>query len=140
MKNPGHPATLVASHPENTSAVKYGVYSSRVREPRAREIAEAVMRAPWASDLDELGALELGRLEALVEALDSAIAATHSAPRRDYVALRLRATKELREWYQQYGMTPHARAHWAATLGSGGLAGEIRRRAESAKERERNGN
>jgi len=136
MANPtGNPQHLIASHPHNTHSLTHGAYSPRAREPRAREIAEQVMAAPWATELDELGALELGRLEALIERLDSAIHRSRGKPKRDYIAMRMRATKELREWCEQYGMTPHARAHWAAQLGRPTLADDI-----AARRAERNGN
>jgi hypothetical protein len=63
----------VAAHPENTHAAKHFVYSERLREPRAREVAEQVLSAPWARDLDTGLAVEIGRLEALVEALQNAL-------------------------------------------------------------------
>ena len=90
------------------------------------------MRAPWATELDERGAVELGRLEALIEALDGAIRASKGKPKRDLLSLRLRATKELREWLAVYGLLPHARASWAAALGGTNLAADIARRRREA--------
>src|SRR5213079_797460 len=74
VANPnGTPETLVPAPTGNTIAVKHAVYSPRLREPRAREIAEVVLSAPWATDLDAISALELGRILALIERLDEAI-------------------------------------------------------------------
>ena len=71
MPNPnGHPETLRRAPEGNTLAPKHGVYSDRALEPRAREIAERVIEAPHTVELDEIGAAEIGRLEALVEAID----------------------------------------------------------------------
>src|SRR5262249_9150080 len=74
VPNPnGNPVSLVPAGPGNTRALKHAVYSDRLREPRAREIAEGVMTAPWATDLDELAAAEIGRLAALIESLEEAL-------------------------------------------------------------------
>jgi hypothetical protein len=129
----GHPVTLQASHPNNTNPAKHGIYSARLREPRAQEIAAQIMAAPWAAEhLDEHGAVEIARVEALVEVLDEQIRQTGGKVRRDFVALRLRASRELREWLNVYGLVPHAQATWAAALGGSNLAAEItRRRAQS---------
>ena len=61
----GYLQTLQPAQPENTNAAKSGIYSPRLREPRARQIAQQVLEAPWAvANLDAHGAAELGRLEA----------------------------------------------------------------------------
>jgi hypothetical protein len=127
----GTPTNLVPSHPQNTSAAKHAVYSPRLREPRAREIAEHVLSAPWTCDLDAIGAAEIGRLLALIEALDDAIANAKAATLARLIDQRIRASRRLLDWLGRYGMTPHARAEWAASLGGDNLAAEIaRRRAE----------
>jgi hypothetical protein len=54
---------LIASHPGNVNAVRHRAYSPRLREPRAQKIAEAIMAAPHTVELDEIGAVEIGRLE-----------------------------------------------------------------------------
>jgi hypothetical protein len=46
----------------------------RLQEPRARDFAEHVMAAAWAAEVDALGAAEIGRLEELIERIDSALA------------------------------------------------------------------
>lgn len=49
--------------------------SGRVLEPRVQEIFESIMGTPHvAEELDELGAMEIARLEALIEAIDDDIA------------------------------------------------------------------
>lgn len=136
----GNPASLVAAHPGNVSAVRHGVYSERVREPRAREIAEQVMQAPWVSPVDELGAAELGRLVALIESLDAAIEAGGVIGKgdrvRSVVDMRLRASRRLSEWLDKYGLTPHARAHWVSTLTHGTLGERIAARIREIEERD----
>jgi hypothetical protein len=140
VTNPGNPASLVPAEQGNTRTLKHAAYSPRMREPRAREIAERVMQAPWASDLDELGALEIGRLEALVEAIDAALSDGRVEDGRGrpraLIDMRLKASRRLQEWYILYGLVPHARAAWAKQLADGGIVGEIARRREQA-ERER---
>ena len=131
----GTPANLVAAHPENTSNLRHGAYSTRVREPRAQEIAEAIMAEPHTAPIDTLGAVEIGRLEALIEALDAEIGrigvGSKGAKIGTLLEMRLRATRRLSEWLGQYGITPKGRAEWARQLAeSETLAETIRRRRE----------
>ena len=91
------------------------------------------MSAPHVTALDEIGAVGIGRLEALIETLDRVIADNgavnaRSGKVRALVDLRLRASRRLGEWLDRYGMTPKGRAEWARTLTDGGLAAEIARR------------
>lgn len=65
MNPDGHPEPLVASHPANTSRLTHAAFSPRLREPRAREIAEDIMSAPYTTPLDGYAALEIGRLESV---------------------------------------------------------------------------
>jgi hypothetical protein len=135
----GTPAKLVASHPGNTNAVTSGVFSrsSRVLEPRAKEIAEAILSAPHVEGVDEIGAAEIGRLVALIEAADRDLAERGLTSRkgevRTIVKLRLQASRRLQEWLGAYGLHPRGRADFARQLAEGGLAAEIaRRRAEAS--------
>ena len=119
----GHPQTLVASHPGHANNQRArGAYSPRLREPRAQEIAASVMAAPWASDVDELGAVEIGRLEALIERIDEALADGRLEGSRGsvraLVAMRLRASGRLQTWLDRYGLTPLARSEFANRLAS----------------------
>ena len=116
---------MQATLPGNANAATHAAYSPRLREPRAREIAEAVMSAPHVTQLDEIGAVEIGRLEALIETLDRVIAENgavnaRSGKVRALVDLRLRASRRLGEWLDRYGMTPKGRAEWARDLAAGG--------------------
>ena len=115
MNENGHPETLVPSHPANLNAVRHGVYSSagRALSPRAGEIADAIMASPRFSPMDELGAAEIARLTALIEAMDADIAAaglTRRGDARTMVKLRLQASRRLQEWLDRYAMTPRGRA------------------------------
>lgn len=137
MNPDGHPQTLEASHPGNASNLRHGAYSPRLREPRAREVAEAIMAEPHTAPIDTLGAVEIGRLEALIEALDDAIAdvslTTRSTRIERLVEMRLRASRRLAEWLDRYGATPKGRAEWARQLAEGeSFAETLRRRREAA--------
>jgi hypothetical protein len=133
MNNDGHPATLVAAHPTNTNAVKSGVYSrtGRVLSSRAAEIADAVMTCPLIREADEFAAAEVGRLVALIEAMDDEIernGLTRRGDVRSIVKLRLQASRRLEEWLDRLGFTPRGRADLVSTIARGGLAAEIARR------------
>ena len=136
MNREGHPETLEPSHPENTNNLRHGAYIPRLREPRAQEIAEAIMAEAHAAPIDTLGAVEVGRLEALIESLDAEIERVGLGSKGPKVGtlleMRLRATRRLSEWLGQYGMTPKGRAEWARQLAeSETLAETIRRRREA---------
>ena len=68
----GNPGSLVPQY-GNAHSARHGAYSPRLREPRARKVADEVMAAPHTVPLDEYGALEIGRLVALIQALDAAL-------------------------------------------------------------------
>src|SRR3954447_22638101 len=132
MPNPdGHRATLVARHPGNRNAERHGVYGSgRALEPRAQELADAIMREPHTVAIDEPGAREIARLIVLLETIDAELErgglTRKNGDARSLVDLRLRASRRLAEWLDRYGMTPLSRATWAKRLSGSNLADEIR--------------
>src|SRR4051794_29966552 len=100
MNANGNAKTLTPAEPGNTLAARHAVYSPRLREPRAREIAEAIMEGAHTVPLDLLAALEVGRLVALIESLDVALGEggpvnPTTAKARAVVDLRLRASRRL---------------------------------------------
>jgi len=108
-----------------------------MREPRAQEIADAIMAEPHTSPIDRIGASEIGRLEALIEALDAEIARHGVVSRRGVVSnlltIRMRASGQLAAWLDRYGATPKGRAEWARQLAEAeSLGSAIRRRREEA--------
>jgi hypothetical protein len=128
---PGHPATLVPAPAANTLAAKHGVWSERLREPRAQELYEAIMDAPHLTPLDAIAARQVARLEALIEACEDALASGVTGRGGSVKAaadLMLRAIRRQTELLDRLGLTPSARAEWAARLAGGGLAAEIARR------------
>jgi hypothetical protein len=128
----GYRDTLVASHPGNTSRLTHAAFSPRLREPRARAIAEDIMSAPHTVPLDGYAALEIGRIESLIESLDAAIEEKGAARSQSLIGLRLSASGRLDRWLSRFGLTPAERAEWAAQLGKASLGEQIRRRLGEA--------
>jgi len=130
----GNPQSLVPQR-GNAHNAPHGAYSPRLREGRAREVADQVLAAPHTVPLDEYGALEIGQLIALIQALDVALTqrgVTASQGRvRDLVDVRLRASRRLAEWLDRYGMTPKGRAEWARQLAAGAWPLRLRGGAHS---------
>ena len=59
----------------------------------------------------------------MIDRIDAALAdgkvqSRGGAPRK-LIDFRFRASKELREWLDRFGLTPKGRADWVATLSSG---------------------
>ncbi len=107
-------------------------------EPRAEEIAEAILSEPHVVPLDRLGAVEIGRLEALIEALDRELARVGLAGRGQRVVwlldTRLRASSKLVALLDRFAATPKGRSQWGRDLAeSESLAESIRRRREGAQ-------
>jgi hypothetical protein len=56
-------ANLIPAEPGNTRAHKHGIWSSRLREPRAQELYDALMCAPHlVESLDSIAVMELARV------------------------------------------------------------------------------
>jgi hypothetical protein len=135
MANPdGFSQTLVASHPQNTSAVRSGVWSrtGRILQPRAEEIASRLHDAPFVTAADSIGIEEIASTIAVLEAIDRELADGLMRRGRDRTALlRMRATfsRRLEGWLAHYGWTPRSRGELAHTLAAGEtIAAELRRR------------
>jgi hypothetical protein len=119
MNRTGHKQTLVSHHPGNTNAVRHGVFSPRVLEPRAREIADGLMTAAHTSPLDQLAAEEIGALVALIEAADRDLAErglTRKGEPRSLLELRIRLSGRLERWLKEFGGTPSSRLAWVDSL------------------------
>jgi len=70
MNPKGNPGSLVASHPGNANAVKYGVYSSRFIEPRAAEIVAYLTESFEFSVVQRIVVEQAARSMAILEAID----------------------------------------------------------------------
>jgi hypothetical protein len=139
----GHPQTLVAAHPGNNNRLAHGLYSKR-REiaPEALEIAADLMQLPHVTDSDYRAAVEIAKLELLVDRIDLAIADAPLERRgqvRSLVDQRRRMTTSLERWYVQFGLTPNARAEWAAKLARPSFMEQVEQRRREIAERERDG-
>ena len=123
---------LLPSHPGNSNAARHGLYSAsgRLLAPRAEEIADALMQLAHTVPVDRIAAEEIGALLARIEALDAELDRRGPGGRgaATLLDLRLRASGRLERWLREFGATSATRAEWAARLGQGGLAEEIRRK------------
>lgn len=70
MNIKGNPSTLVASHPGNTNAVKYGVHSPRFLQSRATEIVAHLTESFEFSVVQRIAVEQVGRFVAILEAID----------------------------------------------------------------------
>jgi len=134
-----HPNLLKGAPPANQNGVKSGAWGNgQALEPRVQELVEAIQAQPHTAPIDEMGAREIARLIALIEACDQDIeerglTRQKSGEVRSIVDLRLRASGKLQSWLDRYGATPLARASWAREMAEGtSLAEEIRRRREAS--------
>jgi hypothetical protein len=128
LRRAGHPATLQASHPGNANAAKHGLYSPRLLEPRAREIADALMTLPHAQPLDVLAAEEIGSTIAALEAIDADIAERGPGASKTLLEHKARLSRELRAWLRDFGGTPRSRWEFARELEEGGFSAALERR------------
>jgi hypothetical protein len=70
----GNPATLVASHPGNTNAVRYGAYSARPNEGRANEIEQSLLQLAEFSATQRIAIHQIASYTAILEAIDRDLA------------------------------------------------------------------
>jgi hypothetical protein len=81
------------------------------------------MAAAHTVPLDELAAEEIGRLIALIEAIDDDLLTRGLTDRggkaRSLVDLRLRASGRLERWLRQFGATPASRVEWVERVARG---------------------
>jgi hypothetical protein len=102
MNKKGHPDTLVPAQPGNKNALKYGVYSPRVIEPRAAEIAAELTRSFQFSIAQRIAVGQVARCIAILEALDRdlderGLADKHGEP-RSLLNHRSRVSRQLDQW------------------------------------------
>lgn len=148
IPNPdGHPETLVASHPGNLHRATHGVFSKRVREPRAAEVADALMALPHVVEVDEVAALVVGDLFALHEALTGELAKCLERLRSEdeddhgpaaarlarFAEIELRTAGRLMEGLDRFAASPSSRARWRRDFAAGETLAETARRVRDAK-------
>lgn len=109
----GTPKNLKAAHPDNSNALKFGVYSPRALEARTQELMDALDASVGMRASDRIAVNEVCRLLALIDLIDEDLATRGVGRRngeaRSLVALRVRASGELRQWYIQLGVTAVSR-------------------------------
>ncbi len=74
MNKNGNPGTLVASHPGNTNAARYGAYSARLNEERANEIEQSLLQLAEFSAIQRIAIHEIASYMAILEAIDRDLA------------------------------------------------------------------
>lgn len=94
--------SLQPAHPGNSNALRHGAYSPQ-------EVAAALMAAPHVVDLDEIAAVEIRRLVALIERIDQALAQRGMTRSKSLLDARLRAGGRLERWLAAFGATPQVR-------------------------------
>jgi Phage terminase, small subunit len=122
VSNRGNPSTLVSAHPGNSNRLVHGYYSGRPGlSEQAIAIADLLMEAPHVVPLDRIAAEEIGALMDLIGKIDAALADGRVENRRtlnarNLIDVRNRLSKQLSSWLREFGLTPAARAEWAAKL------------------------
>ena len=86
------------------------------------------MAAPHVVELDRVGVAQIAAVLARLEALEAAIDKRGVAKAGSLLDAELSTRRHLLRLLEAFGLTPAARATWAAQLGAGGLAAEIERR------------
>ena len=105
MNRNGNPASLVASHPGNRNAAKYGVYSPRLTEPRAAELV-AELCHQFDFSMTQLIALgEFARSTAVLEAINRDLLERGLVDKRgearSLLNHRSRTVKQLDHWFSK---------------------------------------
>jgi hypothetical protein len=106
MNVDGHKETLVAGHPGNTNAVKFGVHSPRLIGDRAREIAGGLMQSFEFTPAEKVAVTEAARWIALLEAIDNDLDERGIVDRRGkeryLLELRVRVSARLERWLDKF--------------------------------------
>lgn len=134
----GHSTTLTPFREGNTAAAKHGIWSERLREPRTRELYDALMAAPHIVEgLDAIIVMELARVQAFIEVLEhefyESLNGRSTARTKMLGDLYLRAVGRETALLDRCGLSPLARAKWAKELATGGIGAAIRKRLEEVK-------
>jgi hypothetical protein len=132
MNENGHAETLQPFAAGNVAAMTHGAYSGRFMDERVGEIVAELLALPHVKDLDLPAAREVASLIVLAERVDAALADGRVESKRGQLRAllehRRRLSAQLERWFEQFGMTPKARATWA---GRSTLAAQIRAIMES---------
>jgi hypothetical protein len=102
VNSKGHKPTLVARHEGNTNAVKFGVYSDRLLDARASEMASELDKSGTLGLIGNVAVHEVTRCAALLEAIDQDLAERGVVDKkgnaRSLLDRRLRVSTRLERW------------------------------------------
>lgn len=106
MNKEGHKETLVARHPGNTNAVKFGVRSPRLITQRAQSVAEDLSESFEFSPAERVAVKEAARCIALLEAIDNDLddrgIVDRHGKERYLLELRIRVSARLERWLSKF--------------------------------------
>jgi hypothetical protein len=98
----GNPGTLVASHPGNTNAARFGAYSARLNEARASEIEQSLLQSSEFSATERIAVHQIASCMAMLEAinrdLDERGLVDKRGEARSLLNHRARISRELERW------------------------------------------
>ena len=105
MNKNGNPGSLVAAHPGNTNAAKYGVYSPRIAEPRVAEIvAEFTQRFEFSAN-EQIALGGFARSAAILERIDLDLMERGIVDKRgearSLLNHRARVERQLEHWWSK---------------------------------------
>ncbi len=121
MNRFGHRENLEPRQFGNMNAVTHGAFSRRAMEPRAREVADALLKATYGLPIDRIGAEEIAQLIVTIETIDEHLHEHGMVDRRgkvhSLVDYRIQLSRRLERWLREYLATPSARAQLAERIG-----------------------
>jgi hypothetical protein len=114
MNKTGSLESLVAAHPGNTNAARYGVYSPRLTEPRAAEIVAELTQSYEFSVTQRIAVVEAARCLAILEAIERDLSERGVVDKRgeprSLLKLRSRIVRELDHWLSKITPTMERQA------------------------------
>jgi len=106
MNKKGHKESLIARHPGNTNAVKFGVHSPRLIGERAQAIAEELLQSFEFTPVEKVAISEAARCIALLEAIDNDLDERGIVDRRgkerNLAQFRVRVSARLERWLDKF--------------------------------------
>ena len=130
MNPDGNPGSLVAAHPGNTNAAKYGVYSPRLADRRAAEIVAELTQSYEFSATQLIWLFEFARCTHILESIDLDLAERgvvdkHGEP-RTLLNHRSRIVKQQDHWFSKIAPTMERQASSKQALAPPGRPDYIR--------------
>jgi hypothetical protein len=130
MNKNGNPGSLVAAHPGNANAAKYGVYSPRLTQPRAAEIVAELMQTFEFTVTQRVALVEFAGCSAVLEAIDLDLmergVVDRSGEARSLLNHRSRIVRQLDHWLSKIAPAMERQALSKQTLAPPGSPDYIR--------------